>query len=172
MSIQCPNCKSQEPIGSLFCHECGAQLISSDDLEVTNNHSIPFSEPVVDAGVEDERRTAEPVLNSRLALYIVEDKLVIPLEEQEEITLGRAGSGQPILPDIDLTPYHGYESGVSRLHASIKINSDHCSIIDLGSANGTLLNGKKISPNVPQTITSADTITLGKLKIQLLVQST
>ena len=63
-------------------------------------------------------------------------------------------------------------SGVSRLHASIKMNNMNFSLIDLGSANGTLLNGKKIPPNEPQRIKNEDIITLGKLKLQFLIQST
>ena len=47
-----------------------------------------------------------------LALYIQETNELVPLIYREEITLGRAIKGQPIIPDLDLTPYNGYEKGV------------------------------------------------------------
>ena len=94
---------------------------------------------------------------------------MIPLEGLSEFTLGRSSEDQPILPDVDLAPYHAYEYGVSRLHASIKIEQPFALLIDFGSANGTQLNGQKLLPDKPYPITHGDIFTLGKMKIQLLV---
>jgi pSer/pThr/pTyr-binding forkhead associated (FHA) protein len=43
--------------------------------------------------------------------------------------------------------------------------------MDLGSANGTYLNGKRLGPNTEQSISHGDIIALGKLKIQILLKS-
>ena len=51
----------------------------------------------------------------------------------------------------------------------ICIFSPNAFLTDFGSANGTLLNGQKISPNKPYPITHGDIFTLGEMKIQLLV---
>lgn len=107
----------------------------------------------------------------RLSLLVQQTGQLIEITENDEITLGRAGAGQPIVPDIDLTPYQGLEAGVSRLHASIRIKGDEIYIMDLGSANGTRLNGEKISPSTPHKLTNENIITLGKLNLKVLIKS-
>ena len=72
------------------------------------------------------------------------------------------------MPDIDLSPYQAYAAGVSRLHAIIKREGARIIFMDLGSANGTYINGKRLSSNVEQVINHGDIIALGKLKMQVL----
>jgi pSer/pThr/pTyr-binding forkhead associated (FHA) protein len=43
--------------------------------------------------------------------------------------------------------------------------------MDLGSANGTFVNGKRLNPNVEQTLNNGDIIALGKLKMQVLLKT-
>jgi len=100
---------------------------------------------------------------------VLETGAIIAPEGGLEFTLGRVSGSQPILPDIDLTPYQAYESGVSRLHATIKIEKMKIIVIDLGSANGTRVNGKKIPPHTPQPLENGDILTLGKFKLQVLI---
>lgn len=87
-----------------------------------------------------------------------------------EVTLGRIVEGQPILPDIDLSPYEAYAHGVSRLHAALKVNPQRVAIMDLGSSNGTRVNGQKIVPHIDYPLKDQDIVALGKLKIQILIQ--
>ena len=75
------------------------------------------------------------------------------------------------MPDIDLSPYQAYARGVSRLHAVLKRESSHVFLMDLGSANGTFVNGKRLNPNVDHSIANGDVIALGKLKIQVLLKA-
>jgi len=100
---------------------------------------------------------------------VLDTGAIIAPEGESEFTLGRVSGSQPILPDIDLTPYQAYESGVSRLHATIKIEKMKIIVIDLGSANGTRVNGKKIPPHTPQPLENGDILTLGKFKLQVLI---
>lgn len=93
---------------------------------------------------------------------------IVPLSGFSELSLGRACEGQDPLPDIDLAPFQAYEAGVSRLHAAIKMSNQHFTIEDLGSANGTRLNGKRIVEHTPYPLQDGDILTLGKLKIQIL----
>ena len=167
--IVCPNCGNKEMPGTLFCKECGTQFtIVSRDPTMT----IPSS--LGDHLHEDQPEESELLIpptpdDARLSLFLVESGEVIPLEGLTEYTLGRSADDQPILPDIDLTPYHAYEYGVSRLHASIKLSQNHALLTDFDSANGTQLNGQKLSPNKTYAITHGDIFSLGKMKIQLLV---
>ena len=155
-------------LGALFCKECGTQFTNLHDPTV-----------IIPAGLGDHLRATEigdhpqevpeTPENASLSLYLVETGEVIPLEGLIEFTLGRSSEDQPILPDIDLAPYHAYEYGVSRLHASIKLDQPSALLTDFGSANGTQLNGQKMTPNKPYPITHGDIFTIGKMKIQLLV---
>jgi hypothetical protein len=171
--LTCPNCHKKNMLGSIFCSDCGVQLVYSDDdiAERDVGTSVP---PNIKEFADHPSATSNPPDvpdDHPIALFIQETNELVPLIDREEITLGRAIEGQPIIPDLDLTPYNGYEKGVSRLHASIKINGNHVTITDLGSANGTRVNGIKLSPNQPQTVIHGDMITLGRLITQILIRS-
>ena len=166
--IVCPNCKHSNMAGSMFCMECGAQLAGADILTTQNMDTgqgqetapqkIPSSQP------------AAVALNTWITLHLMDTGQVIPLNDRSEFTLGRISDGQPIMPDIDLSPYQAYAHGVSRLHAVIKQASHHVLVMDLGSVNGTYVNGKRLNPNVEQTVNNGDIISLGKLKMQVLLK--
>jgi pSer/pThr/pTyr-binding forkhead associated (FHA) protein len=111
-----------------------------------------------------------PPTDVAIALYVMGTGEILPLEGRSEFTLGRSAEGQPVLPDVDLAPFHAYESGVSRLHASITLGSQQSLTTDLGSANGTRLNGLKIPPHKPVPVKHGDILTLGRLKIQILIR--
>ena len=167
--ITCPNCGNKEIPGALFCKECGAQFVTisrEPTMTIPSRITDPFHELIPE---ENEQVVPPTPEDARISLFLIDIGEVIPLEGFLEYTIGRSSEDQPILPDIDLAPYHGYEYGVSRLHASIKIDPPYAFLIDFGSANGTQLNGQKISPNKPYPITHGDIFILGEMKIQLLV---
>jgi hypothetical protein len=101
-----------------------------------------------------------------VTLHIVEVKVDLPLVERDEFTLGRVSEGQPLIPEIDLSVFKAYEQGVSRLHAVIGIKADRVTITDLGSANGTWVNGERILPHSEHELKDGDVISLGTLKIE------
>lgn len=167
--VICPNCGHKELPGALFCKECGTQFSqSSRDPTLTIPDSI--ADQIHKVQSEEVEKNVPPTpTDASLSLFLVDIGEVIPLEGLSEFTIGRSSEDQPILPDIDLGPYNAYEYGVSRLHASIKISQPNAVLTDFGSANGTQLNGQKVSPNKPYPVTHGDIIILGKMKIQLLV---
>ena len=93
----------------------------------------------------------------------------IPLVGQDDFTIGRMSEGQSIVPDIDLSPYNAYQEGVSRIHASLKVSEKEVSLVDLSSVNGTSINDAKIPPNVYYNLQNGDTVTLGRLKVQIII---
>ncbi len=170
--IVCSNCKHANLTGAMFCAECGAQLFKGDSLttqaieETTNRFKL---------GRKVKEELYPSLINGVDAwgsLHLLDTGQVLPLSSRNEFTLGRISEGQPIMPDIDLSPYQAYAAGVSRLHAVIKRDGARTVFMDLGSANGTFVNGNRLSPNVEQTVNHGDVLVLGKLKIQLLVKNT
>jgi pSer/pThr/pTyr-binding forkhead associated (FHA) protein len=126
------------------------------------NFRTPLNVP---EGIEDR-----DVTKSIISLQILGTGQKLSLESGEEFTLGRISGKQPILPDVDLTPYRAYEDGVSRLHATIKITPEQVSITDLGSANGTRVNNQSIIAHNPHPLKNGDIISLGKFKAQIIIR--
>lgn len=166
--IECPNCQHENLDGTVFCSECGAQLTESHSI-VTQ--SIPAdSRPLSPI---DKRKTAAYAkqLDTWASLHLLDSGQILPLGDRTEFTLGRVSEAQPIMPDIDLTPYQAYANGVSRLHAVLKREGERIFVMDLGSSNGTYLNGKRLKPNIEHTLNHGDLLALGKLKIQILLKN-
>jgi hypothetical protein len=169
--ILCPNCLHKEIVGALFCSECGAQLIYMDGIPTSSIPPSTLQEPPMELPPKPESKsypTSYPEIH--ISLNLINSGEILNLGDRNEITLGRISEGQPIIPDIDLSPYKAYEAGVSRMHASIKIK-DQVWVTDLGSVNGTYINDKKIAPHIAHPLKHGDIITLGKFKIQIQFQN-
>ena len=84
-----------------------------------------------------------------------------------ETTIGRRDPTGDLAPDIDLTAQAGYQLGLSRQHAILRHSNNQLDIVDLGSRNGTYLNGLRLEPHEPAKLHSGDEVQLGKLVLQL-----
>lgn len=74
----------------------------------------------------------------------------------EEMTIGRAAGCAVPLPD---------DTFVSQLHARVFVKGDDYWVEDLGSTNGTLLNGRKVTGPVP--IRRGDRVQVGQSILEL-----
>ena len=83
----------------------------------------------------------------------------------DEICLGRRDAPGGVFPDLDLAPDGGVEEGVSRRHAKIYQMGNRIFVEDVGSANGTFLNNKRITPYLPHLLQEGDTLQLGRLRL-------
>ncbi len=136
--IKCPSCRHNEPNGTLFCSECGAEIFN-----------------VIPEGVNE------------VVLEFVDSGKKLRLKENREYTIGRMGKTQALIPDVDLSQYGAFQKGVSRLHAIMKTYTGKCTLVDLDSANGTKLNGERLAAYVETSLRNGDTIILGSFKILL-----
>jgi hypothetical protein len=153
----------------MFCAECGAQL---DGIETLTTQAIT-NEQIANE-LKQKAPRPDPLstpTNSWISLHLMDSGKILPLASRNEFTLGRLSEGQPIMPDIDLTPYQAYASGVSRLHAVVKRDADRVLVMDLGSSNGTYLNGRRLNPHMEESLNHGDIVALGKLKIQILLRN-
>lgn len=171
MMSQCPNCKSQELEGAIFCSQCGAQMVglpSRDEgrLEESKN-TVPLRIRYSSVG---RTTRAHSMLGNDLSLHFLDSGQILPLSDSQEYILGRSSEDQPEKPSIDLTDYQAYEKGVSRLHASIRKAGGGFQIVDLGSSNGTRLNGNRLAPQQAYSLQHGDILSLGKLKVQILIR--
>ena len=167
--IICSNCQHENVSGTLFCVECGTQL---DGVETLTTQAITQDQIAND--LKNRNASVEPPsspANSWISLHLMDSGKILPLASRTEFTMGRLSEGQPIMPDIDLTPYQAYASGVSRLHAVIKREAERTAVMDLGSSNGTYLNGRRLNPHTEEVLKHGDVVALGKLKIQVLLRN-
>ena len=163
--IDCRTCQHGNVTGAVFCAECG-EALGGDDL---------LTPAITDEHVTEELRKKAPrpepaaPVYSWLSLHFMGSGKIVPLASRNEFILGRLSEDSPILPDVDLTPYRASTAGVSRLHAVVKREANKAMVMDLGSSNGTYINGRRIRPDVDVPLSHQDIIALGTLQIQVLL---
>jgi hypothetical protein len=167
--ITCPNCGEEVSSKAIACKHCGHLLkdIGNDAMQtmVINRPKLldddefaanfpqgtsKFSDDIIYVSIER--------LNTPIARYIQDKPLVLgrrELDETSELTSN----------DIDLTPYNAHERGVSRRHAHIYHADGGLFIEDLGSSNGTVVNGTVLELNQPQKLRDGDEIMLGRMML-------
>ncbi len=82
--------------------------------------------------------------------------LAIPKCEQPA-TIGRTANSAIVVAD----------AGVSSRHAQVQWQCGALQLTDLGSTNGTFVNGEKLAPNVARKLNVGDRVRLGKLDFAL-----
>lgn len=80
------------------------------------------------------------------------------------LRIGRRDPRQNHYPELDLAEH---DRGIaSRHHATIQRDGDFYTITDLGSTNGTLVNGALITARAPQRLRQGDRIKIGEVEIE------
>ena len=93
----------------------------------------------------------------------------VGLPEGDSVLLvGCADTG--VNPDIDLTPFGGTASGASRRHAQLSSTQGQWTITDLGSTNGTFVNGARITPHTPTRLQDQALLRFGGVDATLAVK--
>jgi hypothetical protein len=174
---ECANCGYQNRAGVVFCDNCGASLIGK--LPISTKALDTGSGVQADAG--GEAGVVRTDLIQGMATFVMGDSLKLDIEgavkpmvlqPKSETILGRRDPATGVAPDIDLTPHAGYRMGVSRRHAAIRYGDDNTlNVWDLGSSNGTFLNGQRLSAHRPYRLHDGDELRLGQMVIRLYFRS-
>jgi pSer/pThr/pTyr-binding forkhead associated (FHA) protein len=167
--ISCKVCNNQEYQGVLFCSECGSQVAFLTGKKVD---TLVYPAQVKGLALDIRNTIPKKLLENRnFILYYPEGEEVINLPDQDEFTIGRFVEGQVITPDVDLNPFNAFDKGVSRIHATIRIDAkkNKIHVIDLGSANGSSVNGYEIPSNSEVPLNHGDVLTLGKFNLTVIL---
>lgn len=164
--IECPSCKHQQFVGTLYCTECGTRLVHVSPLPATGPVEARTGE--VHPGAPALPEGPELRTGALLGLRVVGTDAILSLLGRANYTLGISIEGQAVIPDVDLGPFDAYNHGVSRIHAEVQLKPDDIYIIDLDSANGTTVNGTRLETITPVAIRHGDLIQLGDLSLQLI----
>lgn len=157
----CPYCGSKNREGTLFCEECGQGLlgaITDPTLPTKQLEDMPN-----DLAARATWGTASFGHQSTIIVHIRDASEPMVLQLSDRTIVGRADNTSPRQPDIDLTPFGALEKGVSRIHAAIERSDDTLTLVDMGSSNGTHLNGQRLLPDQPRVLRDGDEIRFGKL---------
>lgn len=169
--IICKVCGKREYHGVLFCGECGAQLAFAPDQKV---NTLVYADQIRSLHTDISNTIPKKLLEERdFILYYPEAEEALDLPVQNEFSIGRLVEGQVIAPDVDLNKYEAYNMGVSRLHATIRIGPQKgkAYVIDLGSQNGSFVNGFEIPANSEVPLNHGDVLTLGKFSVKVILPS-
>lgn len=167
--ISCKVCNNQEFQGVLFCSECGSQVAYLIGKKVD---TFVYPSQARSQDLDIRNTIPKKLLESRnFILYYIDGEEVINLPDQDVFTIGRYVEGQVITPDVDLNQFEAFDMGVSRLHATIRIDEtkNKISVIDLGSANGSSVNGYEIPANSEVPLNHGDVLSLGKFNLKVIL---
>jgi pSer/pThr/pTyr-binding forkhead associated (FHA) protein len=175
MTLECPKCKS--PVareGQRFCYRCGQELNAYyDSLKL----KVPSSEPGIAVSPGDVQTSPGPQIPTstvilephafdgkeqqpRAALQKASIKILLPTGDvfdrelkEGEIQIGKGPRNDVVMAD----------AAVSAAHAIIRGEGEQYTITDIGSRNGTFVNGERLS-NARQ-LNHGDVIGMGLSKL-------
>ncbi len=159
--IICPYCGHKDREGIMYCEECGQSLQGTAANAVLPTRQLDQS--TNDLAEKATWGTARFGQDASIIIHIRDATEPVILQPAKKTVLGRTDSTSTQRPDLDLTPYGALEKGVSRIHAAIHRSDDTLTLVDMGSANGTHLNGQRLVPDQPRILRDGDEIRLGKL---------
>lgn len=158
--IVCTHCQHRNREGYLYCENCGFPL-DTKMKDRTSTRQLEQDNIVLSA--KATWGTARLTQSSEIFLHIDEAEDPVKLAVDRRSVVGREDLSSNNYPDINLVPYGGLEKGVSRNHAVIERSEDTLTIADMGSSNGTFLNGQRLVANQPRVLRDGDEIRFGKL---------
>jgi hypothetical protein len=187
---RCPNCGHRNRPGVLICENCGTNLVTGKTSVAGTRDLLREQEgsDTTASGTGPLRGTAPLVDTSEMKAvqaagsHVFEDNMVLRIEieggttpilvyPKQEIIFGRRDPTSGGMPDVDLTPYAGYRMGVSRRHAAIRLQDKRLDVSDLGSSNGTFLNGTRLSAHRPYQLRDGDEVRLGQMVMRVFFQT-
>lgn len=112
----------------------------------------------------DLQALTRPVIATE-AVLVMPDGQRRPLPQHDaELLIGCTDAGDGIYPAIDLIPYGGTASGVSRRHATLRQRGGAWSLTDENSTNGTFVDGNRLAPQTPKVLANGSRLKFGAVE--------
>jgi tRNA(Ile2) C34 agmatinyltransferase TiaS len=159
-TIACPKCGKTNSAQEFLCYGCGEFLSSTSPGDATRSLVSTGDLPGFSDDYYDE--------NSRLYLRVRGANKafeLLPQNSPRALVVGRNRRDSALVADVDLSDYNGEQLGVSRHHLAIRYEGEThtVNVSDLGSVNGTFVNGQKLHKGEVRALCHGDQIRLGKL---------
>lgn len=158
--IVCPNCETINQPRATYCYSCGTLLTRAGTKQFVDSD-----------GTEPEGANFGNLSSLVFTVRGFEDNpLHIDMQDAQEVIVGRTAPDSVIVPDIDLTNHNAQNTGVSRVHATLKRQDANITVTDMGSMNHTYLNGERIYPQEVRILRDGDELRLGRLVMRVAFQ--
>lgn len=153
-----------KPVSARELRHVVSSLIAQHESDATGMHTKHLVGTAPLTGVQPETRRHSTVLF--VAGY--SDAPIIA-NVQPAVSFGRDASvpGPGIKQHVDLRHYDAVNYGVSRLHMVLHNKDGKFFIEDMGTVNGTYLNGSPLKPHELAPVENADEIRLGRLRLYI-----
>jgi hypothetical protein len=159
----CPTCGAPRAIdeddsATAFCEVCGSDFAAPVS---PGAHRIPTPQADAPAATFAWAVTisVDPALREEGSPVPPAGFMSGKVELKQQVSvIGRRSEARAIFPEIDLS----HDDAVSHRHALLQLYASGVLLLrDIGSSNGTRLNGKAIDPMVDYKLKDGDEITLG-----------
>lgn len=172
--MYCQECGKEAQAGEAICSSCGGALTDAE-LDLPEVAAFPVNPdaqaPVAAAPVFSPETPTMPTAPTmpvapevtsasggpRLEVTVGSLSGSYPLKP-EVTTIGRADPATGHRPDVDLS----MDQAVSRRHAEIRRSGEGWRIVDVGSTNGTIVNGAQIPRHQEVPLADGDEIRVGE----------
>ena len=135
--------------------------MSEDPKHKTGYLGSPDAEPMEDRPPRPQTSILGP--DSSLEVQVGGKKLSMTISD--DMLIGRLIEGEDSSNyALDLGPFGGYQSGVSREHAAITRHEGGLYIEDLGSTNGTRINGFQLTSRRKYRLRDGDEVEFARLR--------
>ncbi|MGM9991822.1 MAG: FHA domain-containing protein [Candidatus Bruticola sp.] len=156
-AVVCQACGASNEAGSKFCEDCGASLAPLPQAAAAPAPAVSVVAPVPST----PEPVAAPVITA--PKLIMPNGVAIPLSSEHTL-LGRQSPADNIYPEIDLTELDP-ESYVSRRHGQITRQGSKFLYEDIGSSNGSWINGARLESKIQTELHDGDVLRLGRTEI-------
>ncbi len=134
------------------CPQCGRELAPSDLYRIYFGERPPSVE-----------------LAAAKLIVMDTDSVQFPVAVENEVTIGRVDPHRGIRPDVDLSKFDP-ASRISRRHARITSRGSQFYIEDLGSANGTVINGRtRLKAQERYPLANGDVVKIGETTLKFVI---
>jgi FHA domain-containing protein len=134
--------------------ERGWGLVGPPEVSMFVDQNLRKGDVEVEASMVEGERAVEPVAPARPHLLVHDGGTVRDLALTQEVTtIGRLPACDVVLQD----------TAASRRHAQIRVEDGSATLTDLGSTNGTKLNGTQVQS---RALADGDRITIGATLIE------
>jgi hypothetical protein len=156
----CPICGLRNPPGQLVCLRCQSDLVAREiTLHLGQSQSVPAAKT---------RSVGDVLIATNKSIIFEIGSTILKLPVAAILTIGRQATARDDkTPHVDLTPYGAWEHGVSRIHMEIRRKIMLTYIVDLGSTNGSVLNGRRLYPHAEHLLRSGDKLQLSRMNISV-----
>ncbi len=162
----CYNCGKPHQPGALICTGCGVVFTARLDLLAPEDtHDLTLDLGDKNSLKLPARIGTVPFRPTIITFDIDGVQILVPGEEV--VIVGRTSYFDPHEAVVNLGPFDAHDKGVSRRHLRLRRRGTLIYASDLGSTNGTWLNGQRLIAFGERLLRNGDELKLSQLELRV-----